>query len=100
MLAKPAMLAIGLIGLMIGPALAVPFCTETGSGVVVSFGFGIGGKYTESERNAFDLMRLRRAGVDANATERWGGCIRAFVRKPGGGETMEFYHPDTLTQVF
>ena len=50
--------------------------------------------------NDFNLMHLRRMGVDATRAEIWGGCIRAFVRRPGGGEEMQFFHPDTFERVY
>jgi hypothetical protein len=80
--------------------VAAPFCTDMRSGVHIEFGFSIGGEFSESEQNQFDLMQLRRHGVDATRVERWNGCIRAFVRQPGGGERMEFYDPNTFEQVF
>jgi hypothetical protein len=79
---------------------AAPFCTDMRSGVRIEFGFSFGQVFTESEQNDFDLMELRRRGVDATRVERWNGCIRAFVRQPGGGERMEFYDPNTFEQVF
>ncbi|MNL24204.1 hypothetical protein D3C87_1456280 [compost metagenome] len=60
----------------------------------------VGEPYTESEQNDFNLMQLQRLGVNATRAEMWGGCIRAFVRKPGGGEEMQFFHPDTFERVF
>lgn len=69
------------------------------AGVQIGFGFHIGEPYTETERNAFDVTRLRQAGVDATGVERWNGCIRAFVRKPGGGEEMQFFEPGSLRRV-
>lgn len=93
--------AIGAL-LLAGTAssAAVPFCNDMRPGVHIEFGFSIGGELTESEQNEFDLMQLRRHGVDATRVERWNGCIRAFVRQPGGGERMEFYDPNTFEQVF
>ncbi|MCW5722281.1 MAG: hypothetical protein KIS86_14160 [Devosia sp.] len=79
------------------PASAVPYCT--GSGVSFSFGFSVG-RFSESEVNEFNLMQLRRMGVDATAAEKWNGCIRAFVRKPGGGEEMQFFDPNTFQRVY
>jgi len=85
-----------LMGLTL-PAAAVPYCT--GSGVSFSFGFAVG-EFSESEVNEFNLMRLRQIGVDATAAEKWNGCIRAFVRKPGGGEEMQFFDPDSFARVY
>ena len=79
------------------PAQAA-FCTDD-RGVVVTFGVQIGEPYTEQELNEFDLMRLRQEGVDATRVERWNGCIRAFVRKPEGGEEMQFFDPNTFERV-
>ncbi|MNY82203.1 hypothetical protein D3C86_2241690 [compost metagenome] len=52
------------------------------------------------DRDNFDLMHLRQQGVDATRVERWNGCIRAFVRKPGGGEEMQFFEPGTYRPVY
>lgn len=81
------------------PAVAAPFCTG-GAGVNLSFGFMIGPQYTEEDRANLAMMQLRRHGVDATRVEFWNGCLRAYVRKPGGGEVMEFYDPDTFRQVY
>lgn len=75
-------------------------CLAARPGVSISFGIGIGGQFTESEQNEFNLMTLRRMGVDATRAEMWGGCIRAFVRRPGGGEEMQFFHPDSFERVY
>jgi hypothetical protein len=76
-------------------------CSARGPGAHFSFGVtvGVGEAWTEEDRNRFDLMQLRQMGVDATRVEQWGGCIRAFVRKPGGGEEMQFFHPDTFERV-
>lgn len=99
MTVKPIMLAL-MFGLAAGPALATPFCTDDRGGVSVTFGIHIGKPYTEAEQNDLDLMELRRSGVDATRVEKWNGCLRAYVRQPGGGETMEYYDPNTLRQVY
>lgn len=69
-------------------------------GLSIEFGVRIGEPYTEAEQSTFDVMRLRQAGVDATGwSERWNGCIKAFVRKPGGGEEMQFFEPGSLRRV-
>jgi hypothetical protein len=81
------------------PALATPFChAEPG----VTFGFTIssGEPFTEADQHDFDLMALRRHGIDATRAERWMGCIRAWVRNDHGGEDMVFFDPNTLEQVY
>jgi hypothetical protein len=57
-------------------------------------------RFGEREQNEIDRQRLRRIGVNAYSTERWGGCIRAFVAEPGGGTRMELYNPQTLMRVY
>lgn len=82
------------------PASAVPFCQGSGRpGVNFSFGFTIG-RFTQDDRNNFNLMELRRRGVDAASVEDWNGCIRAYVRRPGGGQEMQFFDPDTFERVY
>ena len=98
MLVRTGLAALALTLVATLPAYAV-FCNATDNGVVVEFGFRIGEPYTEEERNQFDLMALQREGVDATRVERWNGCIRAFVRKPEGGEEMQFFDPDSYERV-
>lgn len=50
------------------------------------------------EQASNDLQRLKRIGVDAEDTERWSGCIKAYVRTSSGLE-QQFYHPDSLRRV-
>jgi len=90
--------ALTAIILTAGPAAAAPFCN--GGTNVLSFGFHIGPAYSERELADLAKMELQRQGVDASRVEFWNGCLRAFVRQPGGGETMEFYDPDTLRRVW
>lgn len=96
MLIRSGLTALGLTLLATLPAHAV-FCS-TGDGAVVEFGVHLGEEYTEAEENNFDLMELRRRGVDATAVERWSGCIRAYVRT-ATGEEMQFFDPDTFERV-
>ena len=92
--------ALGLALVLAAPAAAAPFCTGSSPGVQSAFGLTIGGPYTEEEQNSFDEMHLRQQGVDVTRVERWNGCIRAFVRKPGGGEEMRFFEPGTYRPVY
>ncbi len=84
------------------PSLAA-MCYDPKPGVHVGFDFEFSsdGKFTESDRAEHDLMRLRRAGIDAVRAERWNGCIRAFVPVgENGHEEMQFFHPDSLERVY
>ncbi|MGV3575266.1 MAG: hypothetical protein ACO1O4_09055 [Devosia sp.] len=92
--------ALGLALILAAPAAAAPFCTGDRPGVQSSLGLTIGGPYTAEEQNSFDMMLLRQQGVDVTRVERWNGCIRAFVRKPGGGEEMRFFEPGSLRPVY
>lgn len=92
-----AALAFGLA--LTTSAHAVASCYAYSPGIHVSSGFSIGGSFTQDDRDNFNMMQLRKMGVDATRVEMWGGCVRAFVRKPGGGEEMQFFHPDTLQPV-
>ena len=95
----PVFAAVALAGLLsTSPAFAL-FCTNSGPGL--GFEFTLGSKGLKPNPNAqedFDLMRLRRAGVDATMVERWNGCLRAFVRT-GNGIRMQFYDPATLNRL-
>lgn len=94
--------AAGLAAVLIlgasAPALALNCMTER-NGLHVTLGFSFGKKMTEREKADFYMMELRQRGVDATRVEFWGTCLRAFVRQPGGRETMEFYDPETLDRV-
>ncbi len=41
-------------------------------------------------------LQLRQRGYDVDYVEPWGGCVRAYIIDPGGGEHMAFFDPDTL----
>lgn len=97
---RPIFAAFGIVLLLTGGSFAAPFCDGSGEGMKVTLGFSIGGKYSEEERNNFDMMHLRQMGVDVTRVERWNGCIRAFVRKPGGGEEMQFFEPGSYRPVY
>lgn len=95
--AAASLAAILMIGATV-PALAVN-CSSGGSGLRFGFGFTFGKEMTETDKAEFAMMELRQRGVDATRVEFWGTCLRAFVRQPGGRETMEFYDPETLERV-
>lgn len=84
-------LTLALLAASAAPAMAVPACSG-------SFALDMD-YYTEQDLNDFNLDLLRSIGVDAVRTEVWGGCIRAFVRRPDGGEEMQFYEPLNLRRV-
>ncbi|UYN99456.1 MAG: hypothetical protein KIT02_16355 [Devosia sp.] len=90
-------LASALVFLASVPAMAGPLCLGRG-GAHISFGISIG-EFSESERNEFYLMRLKQRGVDATDVRTWGECLQVFVRKPGGGEEMQYFDPSTLERV-
>jgi hypothetical protein len=99
---KHVFVALGLM--MAGlatPALAVPSCDSQDS-VTMSFEIDINGFRHNDEEEQMRLyqMELNQQGVDATRVEKWNGCLRAFVRQPGGGEIMQFFDPQTLRQVF
>lgn len=96
MLKRTTLGALALIALTATPSLAAQ-CNDVGS---FRFSFGVEfGKITESDRNEMALNRLRQMGVDATRVEQWGGCLRAFVRKPGGGEEMQYFDPSSYRRV-
>lgn len=96
---KRLAIVFALTALSALPALAGPLCLGRGAGVHISGGFSIGGEFSETKRNDFVLMELRRRGVDATDVRTWGECLQVFVRKPGGGEEMHYYDPTTLERV-
>ncbi|MBU1304027.1 MAG: hypothetical protein KKF33_00715 [Alphaproteobacteria bacterium] len=89
---------LGLTLLATLPAQAA-LCSGSGEGLSYGFSLGIGSNITEDDQNQIDLVNLRRLGVDATSVERWGGCLRAFVRKPTGGEEMQYFEPGTYKRV-
>lgn len=92
-------LAVLLIAGLASPAVANPNCLGGGSsGLNVSVGVSVGGKYTEAEQAQFDKMRLRQAGVDVDTVERtWLGCLKTTTFE-GGRWRTEYYDPGNLTQ--
>ncbi|MBB4052276.1 hypothetical protein GGR20_001919 [Devosia subaequoris] len=54
-----------------------------------------------AEENDFDsdyvLAQLQDQGVNATAVEEWGSYVRAYVVGADGNETMQFFHPVTLS---
>ncbi len=97
-----AAIAVAVLAFGAVPAMAAPFCIGGGNrpGVHVSLSFHVGDEYTQSEIATFDLMALRKLGIDATRVERWNGCLRAFVREENGHEAMQFYDPITLERVY
>ncbi|MFD1253029.1 hypothetical protein DEVEQU_02471 [Devosia equisanguinis] len=91
--------AVALCLALTGATQAAASCYVNRPGVDISFGVKVGGTFTEADRNEFYMLRLRGMGVDATSVEMWGGCVRAFVRKPGGGEEMQLFHPQSLERV-
>ena len=92
-----AALAVTMLATL--PAYAV-ICSDTGS--VMSFEYYDGEvlKFDESARNDYDMTELRQRGVDAIRVERWGNCVRAFVRLPDGTEEMQFFNPGSYTREY
>ena len=95
---KLALFTAIALGAAATPAFAL-FCQDDRGPVTITLGLQIGDDYDESERNDLDLMQLRQRGVDASSVERWNGCIRAFVRKPEGGEEMQYFEPHSFERV-
>lgn len=89
--------AVAIVAAMSSPAWAL-ICDGGTTGSGISGKWSMGGMRQEDQNN-FDLMRLRQEGVDATSVERWNGCIRAFVRKPEGGETMQYFDPRNFRRV-
>ncbi|SFZ86189.1 hypothetical protein SAMN02983003_3364 [Devosia enhydra] len=93
-------LVSGVIALAAGPALAqVPFCTDNRPTFSNRPSLGFSSVDPIQEKAQTDQMRLRRIGVEAISVDYWNGCIRAWVRQPGGGQAEEFYDPNSLRRV-
>ena len=101
-------IALGALALtaIASPAFAIscqaPELSAYGIDLEYSFSIGnqsgiVKGSKTE-QQEIYDLQRLKRIGVDAEDTERWNGCIKAYVRNASGLE-QQFYHPDSLRRV-
>lgn len=96
---KPLVLAIAvLVAAATSPALAYPNCLS-GGGFSVSIGAGFG-ELSEADAARFDLMRLRRRGIDAQTAERtWLDCLKV-TRIENGSWVTEYYDPRTYEQVY
>lgn len=97
------LLAVPVILLLsAAPAVAaVPFCQDMRSGLTVTWSFGNGPQRNQQATQLdLDKIALRRLGVDVRRLELWNGCLRAFVRKPGGGEEMQFFDPNDYARIY
>ena len=92
-----AALAVTMLATL--PAYAV-LCTDTGSVMTFEYYDGDQLKIDEGARNEYDMTELRQRGVDAVRVERWGNCVRAFVRLPDGTEEMQFFNPGSYTRAY
>lgn len=93
---------LALLAVTSVPALAAPFCVDNRTSVSITMGFGDKFDRNAEERslNDSDLRTLQRMGVDATSVERWNGCIRAFVRNADGSQSMAYFDPNTMKQVW
>jgi hypothetical protein len=88
---KTIALALTATALMAAPAMAAAACSGS---------FALDKEWhTETEVNDYNAILLRGVGVDVVRAEMWGGCIRAWVRLPGGSEEMQFFEPLNLRRV-
>jgi microcystin degradation protein MlrC len=98
---RPALVAL-VLAAFTTPAMADPNCLNRGGGMKLDLTLGaqVGGDYTEQEQSTFDVMTLRRHGIDADTAERtWLGCIKV-TRFEGGSWVTEYYDPDTYDLVY
>ena len=97
---RTTLVALGMLGLATAPSYAL-FCDTDNDDYGISFSGSsmLGGRYDEQTRDQFDEMRLKQDGVDVASVDRWNGCIRAFVRKPEGGQEMQYFDPRTYKRV-
>jgi hypothetical protein len=61
--------------------------------------FGDGSKDQRDFRASNILISLQQKGVNATSVEEWGSLVRAFVVGGDGHVVMEYFQPDSLTQV-
>jgi len=97
---RTTLVALGMLALATAPSYAL-FCDTDNDDYGISFSRSsmLGGRYDEQTRDQFDEMRLKQDGVDVASVDRWNGCIRAFVRKPEGGQEMQYFDPRTYKRV-
>ncbi len=93
---KRAIVAAAVLAALATPALADPNCLSSGgTSFRVQTGFSVG-DITEQDQMEFDLIRARRAGINAETAERtWLGCLKITRRGPNGWIT-EYYDPDSF----
>ena len=96
---RKTLVVLGATLLATLPAYAVQ-CRDTGSTISFEYWDGDKLRVNESDRNDYDRTNLRQQGVDAVSVERWGSCIRAFVRLPDGTQEMQFYNPGSYTRAY
>ncbi|MHA6729258.1 hypothetical protein [Devosia sp. A369] len=88
---KTIALPLILGALLTAPALAAPICSGS---------FALSKDlHSEADINAYNLRTLQSRGIDATASEIWGGCIRAWVRGPDGSQQMQFFEPLNFQRV-
>lgn len=81
------------------PALARERCDtiDRTPGVHITWGFQIGDDYTPQEQEIFDMMDLRRQGINARSARRTSdGCIEAWVPDGNGGHDTLYFQPETM----
>ena len=74
--------------------VAAPAYADTTAGV-----FGYGDNDAQDWVADSVLTRLQQQGVNATSVDAWGGLVRAYVTQEDGKQVMQFYTPDSLTQV-
>jgi hypothetical protein len=82
-----------------GAAQASALCYVQVPGAINPFGIREGLSLQDDSEQRFFLSRLHYAGIPAVGVEEWGGCIRAFVRTPSGGQEMQLLHPQTFERI-
>lgn len=97
---RTTLVALGMLALATAPSYAL-FCDNDDEdyGTTFSSNSSLGGRYDEQLREQLDTMRLKQEGVDVASVDRWNGCIRAFVRKPEGGQEMQYFDPRSFRRL-
>lgn len=94
---KRVSLALAALLVSVLPAAARERCDTPEPGLHITWGFSVGGKYTDEEQETLDKMELRKRGINARTAKRTDdGCIEAWVPNGGGTFDTQYFDEDTF----